>query len=49
MLGYEVLLTRFIGKVVHGACVGREADAYFVYFAPVGSVGLGVALFVYLV
>ena len=48
MLGYEVLLTRFIGKVVHGAGVGREADAYFVYLALVGGVWQGVALFVYL-
>ena len=42
------LLARLVGKVVYGACFGREADAYLVYFALVGGVGLGVALVVYL-
>ena len=42
------LLTRLVGKVVYGACFGREADAYLVYLALVGSVWLGIALFVYL-
>ena len=42
------LLTRLVGKVVYGACLGREADAYLVYLALVGGVWLGIALFVYL-
>ena len=42
------LLARLVGKVVYGACFGREADAYLVYLALVGGVWLGIALFVYL-
>ena len=44
----DTLLTRLVGKVVDGACFGREADAYLVYLAFVGGVWLGVALLVYL-
>ena len=46
--GVTELLTRLVGKVVYGACFGREADAYLVYLALVGGVWLGIALFVYL-
>ena len=44
----QELLTRLVGKVVYGACLGRETDAYIVYLATVGGVWLGVALFFYL-
>ena len=44
----QELLTRLVGKVVYGACLGRETDAYIVYLATVGGVWLGVALVVYL-
>ena len=42
------LLARLVCKVVDGACFGREADAYLVYFALVGGVWLDIALLVYL-
>ena len=44
----QELLTRLVGKVVYGACLGRETDAYIVYLATVGGVWLSIALFVYL-
>ena len=44
----QELLTRLVGKVVYGACLGRETDAYIVYLATVGGVWQGVALFVFL-
>ena len=43
------IVLRLIGKVVYCACFGREADAYLVYLALVGGIGLGIALFVYLI
>ena len=42
------LLARLVGKVVYGACFGRETDAYLVYLALVGGVWLGIAFFLYL-
>ena len=44
----DTLLARLVCKVVDGACFGREADAYLVYFALVGGVWLDIALLVYL-